>query len=53
MGTEEVSEDEMEEIVQDEVVDISENVVEYNEQTCLTCPEDDCYPPWLYFTPQN
>ena len=49
----EVSEDVTEKIVQEEMVDISEDVVEYNDQPCLTYPEDDCSPPWLYFTPQN
>ena len=42
-----MSEDEIEEIVQDEVEDIFENVVEYDEHPCLTCPEVDCYHPWL------
>ena len=37
VGTEEVFE-----IVQDEVVDISEDVVCNDEQPCLTCLEDDC-----------
>ena len=49
----EVSEDMTEKIVQEEMVDISEDVVEYDEQPCLTRREDDCYPPWLSLTPHS
>ena len=53
VGREEVSEDVMEEIVQDKVEDISEAGAEYDEWTWLTRPEDNCYPPWQGYPPPH